>query len=376
MTRKKQKTTSLLSSLPQELRDMFTSKKKVSSDQVQVEEAQASERPAKRQRKEGLLPQKLEKYDATGLAPFYTDVGQVPSHLKKYFYQRHRMFSRYSEGCLLDEEGWYSVTPEKIADQIAERCRCDVIIDAFCGVGGNAIAFAKTCERVIAIDNSPVRLALARHNAALYGVVDRIEFVLADFVTFATAFAKQPTRQKVDVVFLSPPWGGIDYQSFSPSKSSNLLVTPNTTSKSALPSSSDAGQGALEIAYEDESNEQSNYYSLGNMKPLPGNELFKLARRITPHVAFYLPRNQDLEEVSNLVTLVSPISHGGGYSNPGRYVGEMGTTARRGQSGANHKQQDRVEEFIEVEEEWMGSKIKALTCYFGGLVQGQEHLWR
>lgn len=57
------------------------------------------------------------------------------------------MFSRYSEGCLLDEEGWYSVTPEKIADQIAERCRCDVIIDAFCGVGGNAIAFAKTCER-------------------------------------------------------------------------------------------------------------------------------------------------------------------------------------------------------------------------------------
>lgn len=72
-----------MSSLPQELRDMFTSKKKVSSDQVQVEEAQESERPAKRQRKNGLLPQNLEKYDATGLAPFYTDVSQVPSHLKK-----------------------------------------------------------------------------------------------------------------------------------------------------------------------------------------------------------------------------------------------------------------------------------------------------
>ena len=25
-----------------------------------------------------------------------------------------------------------------------------------------------------------------------------------------------------------------------------------------------------------------------------------------------------------------------------------------------------------VEEEWMGSKLKALTCYFGGLVAGQE----
>lgn len=39
------------------------------------------------------------------------------------------------------------MTPELIADQIAERCRCGTILDAFCGVGGNTIAFAKTCER-------------------------------------------------------------------------------------------------------------------------------------------------------------------------------------------------------------------------------------
>jgi trimethylguanosine synthase len=63
------------------------------------------------------------------------------------FSQRMRYFSLYDKGCLLDEEGWYSVTPERVADQIAERCRCDTIVDAFCGVGGNAIAFAKTCER-------------------------------------------------------------------------------------------------------------------------------------------------------------------------------------------------------------------------------------
>lgn len=63
------------------------------------------------------------------------------------FFQRERYFSLYSQGCLLDDEGWYSVTPELIANQIAERCRCDTILDAFCGVGGNAIAFAQTCER-------------------------------------------------------------------------------------------------------------------------------------------------------------------------------------------------------------------------------------
>jgi trimethylguanosine synthase len=210
----------------------------------------------------------------------------------------------------------------------------------------------------------------------LYGVVDRIEFVLADFVTFAATFTQRPTRQKVDVVFLSPPWGGIDYQSLSPSKPSSSLIIPNASSKSTHPSSSDAGQDALKSAYEDESNDQTNYYSLENMRPIHGSELFKLARRITPHIAFYLPRNQDLEEVSNLVTLVPPISLNVAHSDASQNVGETRQATRHGQSGANRKQQDSVKEFIEVEEEWMGSKIKALTCYFGGLAQGQEHLWR
>ena len=61
--------------------------------------------------------------------------------------QRHRYFALYDQGCLLDEEGWYSVTPQALAEQIADRCRCDTILDAFCGVGGNAIAFAGVCER-------------------------------------------------------------------------------------------------------------------------------------------------------------------------------------------------------------------------------------
>ncbi|TNY19061.1 hypothetical protein DMC30DRAFT_398707 [Rhodotorula diobovata] len=47
----------------------------------------------------------------------------------------------------MDREGWYSVTPENVAAQIAERCRSGVVVDAFCGVGGNAIQFAFTCER-------------------------------------------------------------------------------------------------------------------------------------------------------------------------------------------------------------------------------------
>ena len=56
-----------------------------------------------------------------------------------------------------------------------------MIVDCFCGVGGNAIQFAFTCNHVIAIDIDPHKIALARHNAAVYGVADRIEFIVGDF---------------------------------------------------------------------------------------------------------------------------------------------------------------------------------------------------
>ncbi|KAI9439491.1 RNA cap guanine-N2 methyltransferase-domain-containing protein [Lactarius psammicola] len=277
-----------------------------------------NQQPPLKKRKTGLLGPGNEAYDATGLVPFYTDAAQVPTHLQKYFAQRTRYFSRYDEGCLLDEEGWYSVTPEAIATQIAERCRCDVVLDAFCGVGGNAIAFARTCERVIALDTSPTRLALARHNAALHGLAARIEFVLADFRTFAARIpnpaplspsalphpgASSPPARKIDVVFLSPPWGGPEY-----------LSAPE--------------------------------YHLASTQPEPASELFRLARLLTPNVAFYVPRNTVLAEIAALL----PPAGGGTVDS------------------------DDPEQ-VEVEEEWMGNKLKALTCYFGGLAQGQEHLF-
>jgi trimethylguanosine synthase len=167
-------------------------------------------------------------------------------------------------------------------------------------------------SQVIALDTSPTRLALARHNAALHGLAARIEFVLADFRTFArrllhassTTRASTPSR-KIDVVFLSPPWGGPEY-----------LSGPQ--------------------------------YSLTRMQPEPAAELFRLARLLTPNIAFYLPRNSVLEDIAAL--LPAPSSDDGGSGTDGA-------------------------EKVEVEEEWMGTKLKALTCYFGGLALGQDHLF-
>ncbi|KAG8221178.1 Tgs1 protein [Butyriboletus roseoflavus] len=247
-------------------------------------------------------------YDATRLVPQYKTASEVPDHLQKYFSQRKRYFTLYDEGCLLDEEGWYSVTPELIATQIAERCRCDTILDAFCGVGGNTIAFAKTCEHVIALDISPVRLALARHNAVIYGVADRIEFILADYISFAHAYTSRPAEKRpIDVVFLSPPWGGPDY-----------MLQENNGPE----------------------------FSLANVKPIHGADLFHLTRKITRNVAYFVPRNTSLDEISGLLSDRAP----------------------------SLLDQDSAE-MVEVEEEWMGTKLKALTCYFGGLADGQQHLF-
>ncbi|KAF8196811.1 S-adenosyl-L-methionine-dependent methyltransferase [Mycena galopus ATCC 62051] len=268
----------------------------------------------------------IKNYDATGMVPHYSHASEVPEHLQKYFAQRTRFLSLYSTppGCLLDEEGWYSITPELVADRIAERCRCDTILDAFCGVGGNAIAFAKTCERVIALDISPTRLALARHNAQIYGVADRIEFILSDYISFANSYLSihngASSPRKIDVIFLSPPWGGPGYISGD-------MTRPSSPTKPQPPTPAEHPS-----------------YTLASIQPIHGAELFQLSRRITRNVAYYLPRNTQLGEIGALL----PVN---GVDAEGK------------------------KELVEVEEEWMGSKLKALTCYFGGLADGQPELF-
>ncbi|WWC92747.1 uncharacterized protein L201_007706 [Kwoniella dendrophila CBS 6074] len=244
-------------------------------------------------------------WDCTGLVKRYSNYRNVPKDLIKYYAQRKLYFPLYDElPLLLDETGWFSITPQPIAKHIAERCSCDLIIDAFCGVGGNTIEFAKTCERVIAIDNDLTRLKLARHNALHHGVADRIEFIHGDFINFTQSFIKSNKGREeiVDVVFLSPPWGGIDYL-----------------------------------------NTESSTFPLSSILPISGKELFELTLELTPNISYYLPKNTDLKELSNLANTLKP-----------QDTGQDGTS--------------RTKEWVEIEEEWVGDKLKAITAYYGGLV--------
>ena len=123
---------------------------------------------------------------------------------KDFFLPRNRtsesLFSLWSKGIQLDEEGRYSLTPEKMACIIAKKTPRSIVWDAFCGCGGNAIAFARQAHisKVIATDTNASRLAMAKHNAKLYGVAHKIDFRCADV-------------HDLDIddvfVFADPPWG-------------------------------------------------------------------------------------------------------------------------------------------------------------------------
>lgn len=270
-----------------------------------------------------------------------TEADQFPENMLKYWRQRKQLFTLFDGTSangqlpLLDQESWYSITPEPIAARIAERCRCSTILDAFCGVGGNAIQFALTCENVIAIDIDPIKLQMAKHNAKVYGVEQYITFLQGDWRDFVNAWmrerdtnaletdkqsddAKWQKCQKLnfDVVFLSPPWGGVSYRSLHPETPQKQQVI------SAIPATPTI-----------DTEKDENFYPLSALAPSGGKDLFQQASQLTPNVCMFVPRTIDLNELASLV--------------------------------GQHSQ-------IAVEEQWLRGRCKALSCYFGELAEWKE----
>jgi len=100
----------------------------------------------------------------------------------------------------LDDDGRVFLTPEALALTLGERAKVTTVIDACCGAGGNAIGFARAGAQVLAIDTDPERLALARHNASVYGVAARIRFLQGDACVLAP-------QHPAELLFVDPPWG-------------------------------------------------------------------------------------------------------------------------------------------------------------------------
>ena len=138
-----------------------------------------------------------------------------------------------------------------------------LVLDVFCGCGGNSISFAKKIRNVISIDIDESKLNLLQHNSRVYDTCMNIECICAD----AYVFLRQNVnilKGRVDVILLAPPWGN-DYVS------------------------------------------SSNFYDIKNSFPCgDGFDLLSLAVEITPYVIYVLPRSINMSHISQMATKVCP----------------------------------------------------------------------
>lgn len=341
------------------------------------------------------------------------------SDLAKYWVQRRRLFRLFDHGIQLDESGWFSVTPEQIADHTA-ICVQDllreyygtpnpmsppqplphagqpqpqdqwVILDAFGGCGGNAIAFAKLIPNalVVAVEMNRSKLLMAAKNASIYQIPsDKIvfcecnalfvlehcyrngRFILDEPLStpeaaMALMQAMPPPVETivchdggymlggidvlpshVNLVYMDPPWGGVDYSVLG--RNGYDLTRNMWIERSAL--SVPPPEGSLEDAFFDtfhttprtkaERKAQFNC-EMDISNSINGAELLALAAQAsdTHMVVYDLPRNINR--------------------------GSLGSAALAAGYRGNCK----------LEEHYLNGRLKTVTAYFGsdwsGLVRG------
>ncbi|KAI9834938.1 MAG: hypothetical protein M1819_002661 [Sarea resinae] len=204
----------------------------------------------------------------------YTFVAEVPWDIQKYWHQRHRIFSNYDEGIWMTDDAWFGVTPEPVANKIAEHIAASappekkIIIDAFAGVGANAIAFAQSgrWERVFAVEKDPEVLKCAKHNADIYGVANKIWWIEGD--CFDVLKKRLAALGKESVIFASPPWGGPGYSS-------------------------------------------DEVFCLSTMQPYSLQHIHGSLSKISKDLVLYLPRTSDLRQLAMMVPdgKTAPVVH-------------------------------------------------------------------
>ncbi|KUJ22269.1 RNA methylase family protein-like protein [Mollisia scopiformis] len=169
---------------------------------------------------ESVMDDRPNRFPLTNECHHYTRRQDVDWDIQKYWAQRYSIWSLYDEGIHMTDDAWFGVTPEPIANKVAEDLRGlvpsskSVLIDMFAGAGGNVIAFAlsEQWSTIIAIEKDPSVIACAQHNAEIYGVVDQITWINDDSFSYLSnnLSSIDPTKT---VVFASPPWGGPGYTS-------------------------------------------------------------------------------------------------------------------------------------------------------------------
>lgn len=416
----------------------------------------------------------------------------------KYWAQRKRFFTKFDSGIQLDHEGWFSVTPEAIATHIREKTTflwrmkmkkqekfqsnssCEeiqdgivdnvsgnnssekkndeglVVLDAFCGCGGNAIAYArdmqnveespskskipkigsndqtKTISLVIAVDIDLNKLKMAAHNASIYNISSKkILFVHGDAIHVLkklnlprkkmnqsiiakegghSIFTSAPLFHEgykiinvsdlgaidVDVVFLSPPWGGVQYKNFgndfgfdlknhiqlrvpcnnnaSPNNEYEKEDTVKDNSEEIKELSShnksyESGSDSEEDGENSESCqiiESSNNMSEQSTVLVDGDELLALASGPNIECETYTTNKENQEQIMNrrqnrmVVYFLPKNLNGFSLGSAALNAGYGSSTMYTEKDKENNKFRNN---FIEIEQNMLNGKLKTVTGY-------------
>lgn len=172
----------------------------------------------------------------------------------KAWLARHSLFSKFDQGIQLDESAWYEVNPEIFGKHIALRLEqaCNLpgkerdtrpILAACCGVGGDAIQMAQKFDKIVCVDICERKIEMCKNNSAIYGVKDKMDFIVEDIITMARRESEKVTQLRYDETnhlpisikgktvqthkvtversrllrpyswcVSSPPWGGPEYR--------------------------------------------------------------------------------------------------------------------------------------------------------------------
>ena len=150
------------------------------------------------------------------------------------------------------------MTPEIIAEYTAELAKNCSVIDGFCGSGGNVIQFSKFCSKVYAIDIDPKKIEICKNNCKIYNCEDNIYFIECDFLKIEEY---KPIKVEADYIFLSPPWGGIQYKN-------------------------------------------SDIYSIKALMKPDIFDIVKVSLKVSKHIMFYVPRTLILDELFDIVSKI------------------------------------------------------------------------
>ncbi|KAL2064801.1 hypothetical protein VTL71DRAFT_3941 [Oculimacula yallundae] len=201
-------------------------------------------------------------FELTDQCHHYTHLSEVEYDIQKYFSQRYSIWSKYKQGIYMTDDSWFGVTPEPVANKVAEDFAAlvpaskTILIDMFAGAGGNVIAFALSgrWEKIIAIEKDISVIACAQHNASIYGVASQITWIHSDCFTYLSTYSSTIDPSKT-VVFASPPWGGPRY-------------------------------------------EEGDVFNLSKMQPYSIEQIYGVVKSMDH--ALYLPRGSDLRQIARL----------------------------------------------------------------------------